>query len=263
MSTSPHQPPHPLANRDLKPRWLRNAAPEPPSTGRPLVAVIIDDLGTDKNRSWRTIGLKGPLTLSFYAHASDLPEMAQTARRAGHELLVHVPMEPMSKDLNMGPNGLAVGLDPMEVRRRLRWHLERFDGYVGINNHMGSRFTSDPESMMPVMEEIKARGLLFVDSRTISTSIGIEVAQRLGVPNAARDVFLDNEVDVSSIGERLSELEAISRRNAMAVAIGHPHDETLDALEQWMADLPSKDVVLVPISTIVRERRRRGAGRLA
>jgi polysaccharide deacetylase 2 family uncharacterized protein YibQ len=246
-------PPLPPAPR-AEPAWERFAVAAPPAAGRPRIALIIDDLGVDKKRSWRTIALKGPLTLSFLAYAGDLPQMAQAARRAGHELMVHVPMEPMSAAENMGPNGLAAGLGRDEVLRRLRWDLGRFDGYVGINNHMGSRFTSDAASMTLVMEELKTRGLLFVDSRTTAATAGADVARRLGVPSAARDVFLDNEADAPAIGERLAHLERVAREHGTAIAIGHPHDATIDALARWIATLPRKGLVLVPVSDIVRER---------
>jgi uncharacterized protein len=252
-------PPVPSVPR-AEPAWERFAVAAPPAAGRPRIALVIDDMGVDKKRSWRAIALKGPLTLSFMAYASDLPNMAQAARRAGHELMVHVPMEPMSAAEDMGPNGLAIGLGRDEVLRRLRWDLGRFDGYVGINNHMGSRFTSDAASMTLVMEELKTRGLLFVDSRTTAATAGADVARRLGVPSAARDVFLDNEADAPAIGERLRHLERLAREHGTAIAIGHPHDATIEALAHWIAALPQKGLVLVPVSAIVRERSEEAMG---
>jgi polysaccharide deacetylase 2 family uncharacterized protein YibQ len=238
-----------------EPAWLRFAVPAPAALGKPQIAIVIDDLGLDKRRTERAIALPGPLTLSFLAYASDLPRMTEEAHRHGHELLVHVPMEPMSRSEDMGPNGLAVGLAHDEVLRRLRWDLERFDGYVGINNHMGSRFTSSAASMLPVMEELKARGLLFLDSRTIGNSAGVELARKLDVPHAARDVFLDNEVSGPAVAAQLVETEQLARRHGSAIAIGHPHDATLDQLAAWLTALPAKGFVLVPVSTIVKERR--------
>lgn len=235
-----------------EPPWLRFAAAEPPSAGRPRIAIVIDDLGVDRPRTERAIGLKAPVTLSFMAYAGDLPRFAEEAHRAGHELLLHVPMEPMSPAEDMGPNGLATGLSRGELLRRLRWDLSRFDGYVGINNHMGSRFTSDAASMMPVLEELKARGLLFLDSRTAATTTGSGLAQKLGVPNAERDVFLDDEVDARAIDAQLKELEAVARKNRTAIAIGHPHDATIERLAHWIDSLPAKGLVLVPVSAVVR-----------
>jgi polysaccharide deacetylase 2 family uncharacterized protein YibQ len=236
------------------PPWLRYAVHAPPAQGRPRIAIVIDDLGLDRKRTERTIALPGPLTLSFLAYANDLPHLGAEGHRAGHELMVHVPMEPMSRHEDMGPNGLAVGLGRDELLRRLRWDLARFDGYVGINNHMGSRFTSDAQSLMPVMEELKQRGLLFLDSRTVSNSAGLMLARQLGVPSAARDVFLDNEVDGEAIAAQLAETEAIARRHGSAIAIGHPHDATIDELAHWLPTLPGKGFELVPVSALARER---------
>jgi uncharacterized protein len=238
-----------------QPAWLRYAVAPPPALhGRAHIAIVIDDLGMDRRRTERAIALKGPLTLSFLAYADDLPRLTAAARRAGHELMVHVPMEPMSHTEDMGPNGLAVALSHDELLRRLRWDLGRFEGYVGINNHMGSRFTSDTPGMTAIMAELKARGLLFIDSRTIASTVAAEVAQRLGVPSASRDVFLDNESDATAVGERLAVLEATARRHGSAIAIGHPHDGTLAELALWLDKLESKGLVLVPVSTIVKER---------
>src|SRR5690348_10938720 len=258
---TPRQPPAkaemlPPAKSDAtQPAWLRYAVASPSMLrGRARVAIVIDDLGMDRRRTERTIALKGPLTLSFLPYADDLPHLTEAAHRAGHELLVHVPMEPMSRAEDMGPNGLAVALSHDELLRRLRWDLGRFEGYVGINNHMGSRFTSDTPGMTAIMTELKARGLLFIDSRTIASTVAAEVAERLGVPNASRDVFLDNESAATAVGERLAVLEAMARRHGSAIAIGHPHDGTLAELALWLDKLESKGLVLVPVSTIVKER---------
>jgi uncharacterized protein len=246
--------PPPSHSRAGEPPWLRYAVRAAAAAGRPRIAIVIDDLGLDKRRTERTITLPGPLTLSFMAYADDLPRMTEEAHQAGHELLVHVPMEPLSRAEDMGPNGLAVGLAPDEVLRRLRWDLARFDGYVGINNHMGSRFTRDAPAMEPVIAELKSRGLLFLDSRTIGNSTGADLARRMGVPNATRDVFLDNEVHADAIAERLAEVEQLARRHGSAIAIGHPHDATLDELQAWVRGLAQKGFELVPVSAIVRER---------
>jgi len=105
-----------------------------------------------------------------------------------------------------------------------------------------------------VMQELRDRGLLFLDSRTVAHSAGPVVAARYGVPHAGRDVFLDDEMSSPAIEARLAELERVARRTGSAIAIGHPHDATLDALKSWLRDAPSKGFVLVPVSAIVKER---------
>lgn len=240
--------------RSAEPAWLRFAVPAVAQDGRARVAIIIDDMGLDRGRSEHAIALPGPLTLSFLAYARDLPQQAALAHRAGHELMVHVPMEPMGRMLVADPNQLDVAMSREEVLTRLRWDLSRFEGYVGINNHMGSRFTADAPAMRPVLEELKARGLLFIDSRTTPSTAGAEIARELGVPHASRDVFLDYEVSIAAVEAQLAELERVARRNGSAIAIGHPHDQTLEVLQRWLRELPQKGLALVPVSAIVRER---------
>jgi polysaccharide deacetylase 2 family uncharacterized protein YibQ len=172
------------------PAWRRFAAASPALDGRPLVAVVIDDLGLDRARTERAAALPPAVTLSFMSYANQARADAEAARGQGHEILVHVPMEPRDPREDMGPNGLAASLGRDEVLRRLRWDLGRVDDFVGINNHMGSRFTADAEAMAPVIAELRARGLLFLDSRTTASSLGAVLAQRAGVPFAERDVFL-------------------------------------------------------------------------
>jgi polysaccharide deacetylase 2 family uncharacterized protein YibQ len=154
----------------------------------------------------------------------------------------------------MGPNGLATTQPKEEVLRRLTWDLDRFDGYVGINNHMGSRFTGDAQAMGWVMDELKNRGLMFLDSRTIATSIGAKAAAAEGVPFAERDIFLDDEQNATAVDQQLKEVEALAKKKGTAIAIGHPHDVTITALIGWIASLPQKGIVLVPLTEVVKTR---------
>ena len=251
---SPVPPVAPIPHASERPPWLRFAVAAPPAGNRPRVAIVIDDCGLDRARTERTIALPATVTMSFMTYAPDVQRQTEQARRAGHELLVHVPMEPISTSMDMGPNGLAIDQPRDEVLRRLRWGLERFDGYVGINNHMGSRFTADAEAMGWVLGELKARGLLFLDSRTVGHSAGEAVAASLELPFAGRDVFLDDEQTADAVEARLKDVEAVARRHGTAIAIGHPHDATLAALNLWIAELARDNIVLVPLTDIVKTR---------
>lgn len=249
IAASPQPPP---AAEPGKSAWVRFAQPAPPAGGRPMIAVVIDDLGVDHRRSEKVIGLRPPLTLAWMTYADNLPALTRQARQRGHELMVHVPMQPMSESYDPGPDVLEVGLPAEELRRRLRWGLSRFEGFVGINNHMGSRFTADRAGMAIVMEEVRARGLLFLDSVTTQKSVAPELARQYGVPFAARQVFLDNDMSVAAVREQLLKTEAQARKYGAAIAIGHPHDGTIEALTGWLAGLEAKGFVLVPVSAIVR-----------
>lgn len=246
-------PPGPSpATTPAEPAWRRFAVTPPAIDGRAMVAIVLDDLGLDRKRTERAIRLPAPLTLSFMTYADELPRQTAMAHEAGHELLVHVPMQPLDTHLDSGPHSLQTDLSRDEVLRRLRWGLDRFSGYVGINNHMGSRFTNNAIAMAPVIEELHARGLLFLDSRTTATTVGEALARQLGVPAAARNVFLDDEIAAPAIAARLADLEQVARRKGAAIAIGHVHDATLAALTAWLPALAAKQLVLVPLSTVVR-----------
>jgi uncharacterized protein len=234
------------------PAWQRFAVPSPEIQGRPLIAIIIDDMGLERTNADRVVALPGPLTLSFMTYAEDVAKQAGQARRHGHELMMHVPMEPLDGELDAGPQALLDRLPADELLRRLRWDLSRFDGYVGINNHMGSRFTQSRDGMRLVLQEVKARGLLFIDSRTIADSVGGKLAAELGVPHADRDVFLDNEQEAAAVEQQLARTEEVARRRGYAIAIGHPHDATIAALTRWLPTLERRGFVLVPVSAIVR-----------
>ncbi|MDH3594831.1 MAG: divergent polysaccharide deacetylase family protein [Rhodospirillales bacterium] len=246
------------APRDAAPEvplWRRNAVEILDPGGRPMIAVVIDDLGVNPVNARRAVELPGPLTLSFMTYAEGLGPLTAKARAAGHELMLHVPMEPRDPSWDPGPNVLSSGLGEGELQRRLEWGLGRFEGYVGINNHMGSRFTGSLLGMAQVMAELRARGLLFIDSMTSGASLGIGLARRMGVAHASRDIFLDNEPeDPEAIRRQLAKLERIARRRGAAIAIGHPHDATLEVLARWLPELEVRGFALVPISAIVRRK---------
>ncbi len=237
--------------QDAQAPWRRFARASPETNGRPTITVVLDDLGVDRKRTARAIGLRAPLTLSFLTYASGLERQAASARALGHELLVHVPMEPVGKNVDPGPNVLITGMDRDAILRRLDWGLNRFSAYVGVNNHMGSRFTADRDGMAVVMAELKRRGLLFLDSRTTRATVGPALAREYEVPLAQRNVFLDNVNTLAAVNARLEETEELARRRGFAVAIGHPRDATLQALEMWLAALPGRGFVLVPLSAII------------
>jgi hypothetical protein len=234
------------------PAWLRYAVPVPQVGNRPLIAVVIDDLGLDRRRTAEVIRLQAPLTLSFMTYASELRQQTELAHQAGHELLVHVPMEAVDRHADPGPHGLLTSQARDEIVEQLRWGLARFDGFVGINNHMGSKFTSDARSMAPVIEELRARGLVFLDSRTSPASIGIRLATAQGVAHAARDVFLDDDQASAAIAAQLARTEQLARQHGSAIAIGHPHDTTIAMLRAWLPQVAGKGYALVPVSAVVR-----------
>lgn len=245
-------PPAAVKSGANAPAWRRNAVVMA-GDGRPQVAVVMDDLGIDRARTLRTMHLRAPLTLSFLAYAHDLQHQADTGRKSGHEIWLHVPMEPGSTTIDPGPNVLLTSVPPGERAKSLNWNLDQLTGFVGINNHMGSRFTANAEGMRGVMTELKKRGLAFLDSMTTPKSYGHIAAKEAGVPFALRNVFLDHEDDQKAVEAQLHKLEALARKHGHALAIGHPREPTLAALGPWLRTLDAKGLQLVPASAFLRE----------
>jgi polysaccharide deacetylase 2 family uncharacterized protein YibQ len=237
-----------------EPEWLKNAVASIDPGNRPMIAIVLDDVGATPGDVPGALGLPAPVTLSIMTYAANAPKIAADAHRAGHEIMVHVPMEPINRDADPGKNALLVNLSAEEIARRLDWGLSQFPGYVGINNHMGSKFTQNAAGMRVVLEALKARGLLFLDSRTIAKSVGDALAAQLGVTHLQRDVFLDDVIDEADIMKELARTEAIARKHGIAIAIGHPHRDTVAALRQWIPEAQARGFILVPISQIAKKR---------
>ncbi|MBX9945045.1 MAG: divergent polysaccharide deacetylase family protein [Reyranella sp.] len=247
------KPAQPAATAAGDQAWRRNAVPFRDLNARPLVAIVIDDVGLDRPRSKRAWELPGPMTMSFLPYAKDLREQARAARARGHELMLHLPMEPNGRN-DPGPGALLVTMSDAEIRQRTAAALDSFEGFAGVNNHMGSRFTAFRPGMETVLRQLKPRGLMFLDSRTTAQSVGDQTAQELGVPGIVRHVFLDDEESLEAVRRKLAEAEALARRQGFVVAIGHPHEATLQALAEWLPTVQGKGLALAPATAVLRKR---------
>ncbi|HET6620979.1 MAG TPA: divergent polysaccharide deacetylase family protein [Dongiaceae bacterium] len=234
--------------------WVRNSVAFVAPQGRPMIAVVLDDVGVARGHANLAIDMPAAITLSFMTYADGVAEMAARARAKGHELMLHVPMEPLDKDIDPGPRALTIEASDGELLARLNWDLARFPGYIGINNHMGSRFTQDERGMRVVLQELKRRNLLFLDSRTIATTVGDNLAARMGVAHVMRDVFLDDEMDGAAVLKQLAQAEKIAAAKGQAIAIGHPHPATLAAIRAWMPEAEARGFVIVPLSAVAKQR---------
>lgn len=224
------------------------ALPLPRHAPRVTVAIVLDDMGLDRRRSDRAVRLPGSLTLAYLPYAPDLPAQTRAARAAGHEVILHLPMEPLGGQ-DPGPEALKPALGEAENLRRLRLALAAVPGAVGVNNHMGSRFTEDAAALAPILAEIGARGLYFLDSRTSPRSLAYTTARGLGVPALGRDVFLDDSDAPEAIARQIAAMEARARRTGSVIAIGHPREATLAALEAWLIEAPERGFRTVPLSS--------------
>jgi hypothetical protein len=161
-------------------------------------------------------------------------------------------MEPHSyPDDDPGPHTLLTSLPRADNLQRLNWLLDRFEGYVGVTNYMGSKFTGSASHMRPVLEAIKAKGLVFLDSRATSDSVAYRIAGEIGLDRAINSRFLDDEASRPAIDARLAELERVARGQGVAVGIGFPYPVTLERLTQWIATLEQKGIQLAPLTAVI------------
>lgn len=217
---------------------------------KPRLAIVIDDLGLNRRRTNRIIDLPGPLTLAFLPYGNGMDRMSRDARRRGHEIFLHLPMQPFGNE-NPGPNALLDSLTLREFDRRMNWAFDQVEGIKGFNNHMGSRLTSNPLAMEHVMAEARRRGLLFLDSRTSQSSVALSQALAGGVKATARDIFLDHDPSAESIVSQLGKLEHIAKSRGYAIAIGHPYDTTYGVLKRYLPRAVKRGFELVTVSDVI------------
>ncbi len=226
---------------------------KPSLGGKPKIAIVIDDVGMNLTQSRAAINLDPNVTIAFLPYAEKVKELALDAKSRGNEIIIHTPMEAMNGDMNLGSMALRTGMQPNDFTAEFQKITESFDGYVGVNNHMGSRLTQDKQAMGQLMRLLKAKNLYFLDSKTISTSIAAETAAFYGVPYAVRDVFLDHEDTPEFVAKALKKVERVARDHGSAIAIGHPKKNTMIALQSWIPTLEAKGFELVPLSTLIQK----------
>jgi len=223
-------------------------------TQRPQVAIIIDDLGNDLRMARALVDLDAPLTLAIMPFRPFSQQAAQLAGLFHREVLVHLPMEAESGEEFGATEVLHADADRSTILRGVDDSLAALPQAVGVNNHMGSRLTADRERMQWILERLKEKGLFFIDSRTTPRSVACDVATRIALPCAGRDVFLDDTDEEAAIREQLQSALQLARVRGRAIAIGHPRQATLAALQATLGDFAAAGVDLVPVSALVAER---------
>jgi uncharacterized protein len=227
-------------------------SPPAPFPALPKVVIVIDDLGYHKQLGVEFIELEAPITFSFLPQAPYAKEMAVLAYQKGKETLIHLPMEPKTyPEADPGPGTLLVGMSSEEVQTILIKDLAEFPYVKGANNHMGSRFTENPEKMGLVLAVLKRRGLFFLDSITTPQSVVPAVASELGVKYIHRDLFLDNVVEKEAIRLQLHKVVEQARARGSAIVCGHPYPLTLQTLKEELPRL-QKEVQLVTLAQLNR-----------
>jgi polysaccharide deacetylase 2 family uncharacterized protein YibQ len=219
---------------------------------RPKVAIIIDDLGHNSDLAFSFLSLNLELSLSILPSAPFTDIIVREANKKGREIILHQPMEPKSyPSVDPGPGALFLSMSERDLRQVLDKNLREITGAKGVNNHMGSSFTENREKMQVILQELKNRGLFYVDSRTTMRTVGFEQAKKIGLPAAERTVFLDNSPDPKAIYIQIERLLEIAENFGSAIGIGHPYNETFEIIEEYQNRL-REEFDVVPVSKLVR-----------
>ncbi len=246
---NPHYPDNPLQQIPPNTEVPLNIVP---TDTTPRIAIIIDDLGLNFNNSSAAINLEIPITCAIIPGERYSAQMMELAHERQHEIMVHLPMEPINYPQN-NPGQLALFTNQTDAELiSITQKLLTLIPYAsGVNNHMGSAFTQNADKMDIILAEIKKQQLFFVDSLTIGSSVAYHEAQRLGIPTAKRDVFLDNERDVTKILHQLDKLIRVATTAHSAIGICHPYPETIAALTEFSNKLDTLNLEIVPASQLV------------
>jgi polysaccharide deacetylase 2 family uncharacterized protein YibQ len=237
--------------RVITPLAARARAGKPRSSSSPRLAIIIDDLGNDRAAGDAVISLPFPLTVSVLPKLPYSTELSEEAYRRGDQVLLHLPMQAQSAVVPQEQAELRVGMSAEQVRSTLSGMLETVPHVVGVNNHEGSLATSDPTLMAELMPALRDRGLFFIDSRTTAATVAYDAAERAGIAAASRKVFLDDTAQRDAIRAQLETAASDAERNGSAIAIGHPHPETIAALAETVPALEARGIRIVFASDLV------------
>ncbi|OKY74937.1 MAG: hypothetical protein BM485_10895 [Desulfobulbaceae bacterium DB1] len=215
------------------------------------IALIIDDMGYKDRIGRELISLDLNLSFAFLPFAPHTPDLAHLAHDRGRDILLHLPMEARDSSRQPGPGALLTSMSDREMTASLEKDIQAVPFALGVNNHMGSRFTADPRAMKTCLLLLKKRNLFFLDSLTAADSVAYRTAEDAGLPTARRDVFLDHDPSPAAIARQLDLLIKTAEKNGSAIGIGHPHPETLSVLRQHAESLRDR-VRLVGVSRLVR-----------
>ena len=242
----------PMASDGLKPFTSYAAEADRAKAAKmPVVAIVVGGLGVGAAKTVDAImKLPAAVTLAFTPYGSDPTKLAERARAQRHEILLQIPMEPYDyPDNDPGPQTLLTTLAPEQNLDRLHWHLSRFQGYAGIANFMGARFTVTDAVMQPIVREAAKRGLGYFDDGTALRSVAPALAAAQAMPFAKADISIDAVPTAVEIDRALSKLEALAKERGIAVGVASALPISIERIGAWTKALESRGIMLVPLTT--------------
>jgi len=237
--------------------YARPVSREQMLSNLPKVALLIGGMGLNESLTRTAINRLPPeVSLGFAPYGENLQQQANDARSRGHELYIHLPMEPFGyPSIDPGPHTLLTSVPAQKNLNSLRWHLSRFAGYAGVTNYLGAQFASNNDAISPVLKELGKRGLIYVDDGSKGLSRATQLAGILGLNARSAVVSLDGDGSPASVLAALRKLEAQARHSGIAIATGSGLPATIEAIDQWAQGLAGRNILLVPVSAAFVARR--------
>jgi len=219
---------------------------------KPTIALVIDDLGYNPELAEELFKLDFPFTVSVLPNLRHSSAIANRAVERGKEVLLHLPMEPYDyPNIQVERGTILTSMEDSQIREMIEKALKGLECAVGANNHMGSRLVENEDKMRIILDEMKKKGLFFLDSRTSPRSKVPDIAQRLGVKAIERDVFLDGQSDINYIHTQMDKVVNLAKDNGYGIAIGHLHPTTIHALKTYLPKLRDGSIKIVKLSEVI------------
>tara|TARA_B100000700_G_C14916527_1_gene794971 strand:+ start:84 stop:935 length:852 start_codon:yes stop_codon:yes gene_type:complete len=216
------------------------------------IVLVIDDFGyRNDSVSDRFLNLPVPITCAVLPGHSQSASIAKKAIKSGKEVIIHMPMESSISMTGEDEFKLKVGMTSEEIEWRLNEALKEIPEAIGINNHQGSKATTNGKVMGVVASVLKNKNKFFLDSRTSSKTVGEKTMRSVGVLTARRHIFLDNDLNIDNISKQLDKLVALSQKKGMAIGIGHVKANTLKVLEREIPILLERGFEFKFVSQVV------------
>ena len=232
--------------------YAHPVAESPANAKMPRIALVVTGLGIGSNNTAEALKLPGAVSLAFAPYGPDLERLTSRARGDGHELLLQLPMEPFDyPDNDPGPQTLLTSLAPEQNIDRMHWLMSRFQGYVGVANYMGSRFTASDAAFAPALREVAKRGLMYLDDGSSPRSLAGQIAGANSLPFAKANVVLDAVPTPNEIDRALLRLETLARDAGLAVGVATALPVSLARIAKWAKTAEARGFLLVPISAAV------------
>ena len=244
----------PVKKSEAKPvkKVLPDKESKPVKVSGGKLAIVVDDCGSDLNMVTRLLKLNEPFAYAILPYKNFSSDVLEVVKNKGEVAMLHLPMEPVQRQyMSEGKNTICTEMNSTQVLQMTRKAVESLPGIVGVNNHQGSKATSDERVMKAVLQELKHQGMFFLDSRTIASSVGSPLAQKLGVPTANRDFFLDNSTNEAEIRQEIEKAIRYAEKHGSAIAICHARPATVHVWEQHIQEFRDMGVTFVPITDLL------------